>query len=39
MICAIRIYLLIDVDGQVYLLYVAAGEQSIGVVGLDKAAP
>jgi sucrose-6-phosphate hydrolase SacC (GH32 family) len=29
----------VDVDGQVYLLYVAAGEQSIGVVGLNKTAP
>ena len=26
----------VDVDGQVYLLYVAAGEQSIGVVGLRQ---
>jgi hypothetical protein len=29
----------VDVDGQVYLFYVAAGEQSIGVVGLNKVAP
>ena len=29
----------VDVDGQVYLVYVAAGEQSIGVVGLSNTAP
>ena len=29
----------VDSDGQIYLLYVAAGEQSIGVVGLNKTAP
>ena len=29
----------VDVDGQIYLVYVAAGEQSIGVVRLNKTAP
>jgi len=29
----------VDVDGQIYLVYVAAGEQSIGVVNLNKTAP
>jgi len=28
----------VDDDGQIYLLYVASGEQSIGVVRLDKVA-
>ena len=28
----------VDTDGQIYLLYVAAGEQSIGVVGLGNGA-
>ena len=27
----------VDTDGQIYLLYVAAGEQSIGVVRLNQA--
>jgi hypothetical protein len=29
----------VDIDGQIYLVYVAAGEQSIGVVGLSNTAP
>jgi|TARA_B110000908_G_C10249621_1_gene451085 hypothetical protein len=31
--------LFVDADGQIYLLYVASGEQSIGIVGLSGAAP